>query len=81
MRTIRPDCGGIYGTATYGQRYYAGHVQCGEAPPTPPPPVDQRKGYANRRKPKQEDLDDLIFIVMLWQNVRPIPTEITSARD
>lgn len=28
MSAIRPDCGGIWATGTYGQRQYAGHIQC-----------------------------------------------------
>lgn len=29
MADTRPDCGGIYGSGSYGSRYYGGHVQCG----------------------------------------------------
>lgn len=28
MADTRPDCGGIYGSATFGQRSYAAHEQC-----------------------------------------------------
>lgn len=72
----RPDCGGIYGTGSYGMRYYAGHIHCGDTPPIPPEPTATRaKGYSNGRiKPrKEEDLDDLLWIIMLW-NAIPRPS-------
>jgi hypothetical protein len=34
------DCGGMWGTATFGSPYFGQHLQCGEIPPVPPvPPV------------------------------------------
>lgn len=33
MPDSRPNCGGILGTATWGQSYWGGHIQCGEPPP------------------------------------------------
>lgn len=67
-RTTRPDCGGIWGTGAWGMRYYGGHIQCGVVPPIPPVPPPRARGYANGRRPlrKEEDLEDLLFIIMLW---------------
>lgn len=80
LPTTRPDCGGMFGTGAFGMRYFAGHIQCGEVPPPPPAPTRRvQKGYANKRRPKQEDLDDLIFIIMLWQGVRTQPTTATAS--
>lgn len=67
----RPDCGGIYGTSPFGSRYYAGHLKCAYVPPNPPAPTPSAKGYANGRKrqPKEEDLDDLLFIITCWNAI------------
>jgi hypothetical protein len=69
LRTTRPDCGGIWGTGAWGMRHYGGHIQCGYVPPVPPTPTPSAKGYANggrRRRLKEEDLDDLLFIIACW---------------
>ena len=76
----RPDCGGIYGSAIFGSRYYAGHIQCEYIPPIPPTPAPSSRGRANSRRgrPKEEDLDDLLMIIMLWQPIREIPTSASA---
>ncbi len=65
----RPDCGGIYGTGAWGMRYYGGHRQCGYVPPTPPVPGSGNKGRANRRRKLDEELDELLLILMLWNAI------------
>lgn len=76
IRTERPDCGGIWGSGAFGMRYYGGHIQCGYVPPNPPTPAPSRyrAGRSQKKPAKQEDLDDLITIIMMWQGVREIPT-------
>lgn len=32
----RPNCGGMWGTATFGQSYFGQHIQCPEPPPPTP---------------------------------------------
>lgn len=46
LPTTRPDCGGVFGSATFGQPYFGDHVQCGDAPvpPTPEPSPSPRTG-------------------------------------
>jgi hypothetical protein len=72
----RPDCGGILGTATLGQRYLAGHIQCGEIPP-PPPIVTRVQGWAaptpsvsarlqERRDRLRRDEQEMIETALSW---------------
>jgi hypothetical protein len=40
-----PECGGMWGSATFGSPYFGQHIQCPEpAPPVPPgPPTPSRR--------------------------------------
>ncbi len=79
MRTTRPDCGGIWGTGAWGMRYYAGHIQCGEVPPIPPVPSGNNGRGNQRWRRKEEDLDDLLFIITCWNALpRQAATPVSS---
>ncbi len=69
MPSTRPDCGGIWATGAWGMRYYGGHIQCGVVPPIPPVPDRSSKGRSNWRRKPDEELDDLLLILMIWNAI------------
>jgi len=58
------NCGGWFGTPTFGQAYFAQGIFCGQIPPLPPaPPSDEEThgGGGEKKRKKRYNLEDEVF--------------------